>query len=358
MGTYMVLKSFKLCAKIISSFFARSTRCAQTLTGSKDEIIFAQSFKASAPGTLMLLGEHAVLNDKPAIVLAIDKRITVTLRSRLDQKMLIVSDLGKIALELHEIEKLSDQKPFHFVFAAIKYFKEELKTRNQGFELIIDSEFSPNCGLGSSAAVTVALIAVLLQLLSKNREKLFEISRKIIREVQGVGSGADVAASIYGGVIVYQQQPPYIIKKLDSVLPLVVMYSGSKTPTPVVIKKVEALQNKYPDVVNRLYDAIEHMVNRASVFLENQDWIGLGEVMNIQQGVMNALGVGTPVLNQLIDGLNSAPGIYGAKISGSGLGDCVIGLGAGCDKILEIEALGNGIQKIPLSVSLQGVRYG
>ena len=37
--------------------------------------------------------------------------------------------------------------------------KKALKIRNQGFELIIDSEFSPNCGLGSSAAVTVALVA-------------------------------------------------------------------------------------------------------------------------------------------------------------------------------------------------------
>ncbi len=317
-----------------------------------------ESFSASAPGTLMLLGEHAVLNNKPAIVLAIDKRITVTLHVRSDQKILIASDLGKIALELHEVENFSNQKPFQFICAVIQYFKEELKIRNQGFELIIDSEFSSNCGLGSSAAVTVALVAVLLQLLSKSTETLFEISRKIIRKVQGVGSGADVAASVYGGVIVYQQQSPCVIKKLDCVLPLVVIYSGSKTPTPVVIKKVEALRNKYPEVINTVYDAIEHAVNRASVFIENQDWAGLGEVMNIQQGVMNALGVGTPVLNQLIDRLNSTPGIYGAKISGSGLGDCVIGLGVGCDKLSEIEALGNGIKKIPLSVSLQGVHYG
>jgi len=327
-----------------------------------------KSFSASAPGTLMLLGEHAVLNNKPAIVLAIDKRITVTLHVSHASisnapKILITSNLGRIECNLNEIKNLSNQKPFQFVFVAIKFFKKELKIRNQGFELIIDSEFSPNCGLGSSAAVTVALVAVLLQFLSKSTEMLFEISREIIREVQGVGSGADVAASVYGGVIVYQQQSPYIIKKLDCVLPLVVIYSGSKTPTPVVIKKVEMLQNKYPDVINTLYDAMEHAVNRASVFIENKDWAGLGEVMNIQQGVMNALGVGTPVLNQLIDSLTSTPGIYGAKISGSGLGDCVIAIGSneyvGADRgNRPFEQQENGIQKIPLSVSLQGVHYG
>jgi len=315
-----------------------------------------KSFSASAPGTLMLLGEHAVLNNKPAIVLAIDKRITVTLHSRVDQKILISSHLGQIEFELNEIENFSNQNPFQFVCAAIQYFKEELKIRNQGFELIIDSEFSPNYGLGSSAAVTVATVAVLLQLLSKSTETLFEISRKIIRAVQGVGSGADVAASVYGGVIVYQQQPPYMIKKLDSALPLVVIYSGSKTPTPVVVKKVAALQNKYSEVINTLYDAIEHAVNQASVFIENQDWAGLGEVMNIQQGIMNALGVGTPVLNQLIDRLNSTPGIYGAKISGSGLGDCVIAIGA--NEHVGADRSNRPIKKIPLSVSLQGVCYG
>ena len=55
--------------------------------------------------------------------------------------------------------------------------------------------------------------------------------------------------------------------------------------------------------------------------------------------------------------LNSDPGIYGAKISGSGLGDCVIGIGMGCDKLSEIEQKGNGIKKMPVSVSLQGIHY-
>jgi mevalonate kinase len=284
---------------------------------------------------------------------------------------LISSHLGKIAFDLNEVEdeKLSAQKPFQFVLAAIQYFQAELKVINQGFELIIDSEFSHDCGLGSSAAVTVITVSVLLQWLcffaekTKSREALtaealFEVSRKIIRKVQGVGSGADVAASVYGGIIVYQQQSPCVIKKIDSALPMVVMYSGSKIPTPVVIKKVEALQNKYPDLINTLYDAIEHAVNRAVICIESKNWSELGAVMNIQQGIMNALGIGTSLLNQLVDTLNSDPDIYGAKISGSGLGDCVIGIGFGRDKILELEQKGFGIRNIPLAVSLQGVHYG
>lgn len=310
-----------------------------------------KSYSASAPGTLMLLGEHAVLQDKPAVVLAIDKRIMATLHVRSDKKILITSSLGKLEFELKEIEKLQIEKPLQFVISVIKFFEKELKIKNFGFELSIDSGFSHDCGLGSSAAVTVATVAVLYQFVSNCTDpiSIFETARKIIREVQGVGSGADIAASVYGGIIVYQQQSPCILKKIDSELPLVVIYSGSKTPTPEVIKKVEVLRNKHPEMINPLYDAMEQGVNRASVFIENKDWLQLGEVMNIQQGIMNALGVGTPILNQLIDMLNSQPDIYGAKISGSGLGDCVIGIGVGCDHVPE---------KIPLAVSLQGVCYG
>lgn len=319
-----------------------------------------KSFSASAPGTLMLLGEHAVLNNRPAIVLAIDKRITVILYTRLDQKIVISSQLGNCEFNLNEIDKVSDQPFFQFVLAVIQHFKEVLKKNNQGFDLVIHSEFSHDCGLGSSAAVTVATVAVLLRLCSQNAEMLFEIARKIIRDVQGVGSGADVAASVHGGVIVYQQQSPSIIKKIDHVLPLVVIYSGSKTPTPVVIKKVAALQNKYSDLINTLYDAIEQAVHHAAVFIENKDWARLGDVMNIQQGIMNALGVGTPVLNQLIDNLNTMSSIYGAKISGSGLGDCVIGIGTDTesDSFLKMTQENSSIKKMPLSVSQKGVCYG
>ncbi len=313
-----------------------------------------KSYSASAPGTLMLLGEHAVLHDKPAIVLAVDKRITVTLYPRLDQKVLIKSNLGKLAFDFDQIDTLDNSKTFQFVLAVIKCFKEGLKVKKEypGFELNIDSEFSHECGLGSSAAVTVATVAVLSHYIdaeSLEPLSLLEKARSIIRSVQGVGSGADIAASVYGGVIVYQQNTPSIIKKIDFDLPIVVIYSGSKTPTPIVIKKVEDLREKYPDVIQSLYNAMAQIVTQALGFIENKNWQQLGEVMNIQQGIMNALGVGTPLLNQLIDNLNSEPEIYGSKISGSGLGDCVVAIGTGCDHFP---------QKIPLTVSLQGVSYG
>jgi len=305
-------------------------------------------FRASAPGTLMLLGEHAVLQNKQALVVSIDKRITILLKPRSDRQIIIHSALGEFITSL---DTLQVKKPFQFVLATILRFRDQLK---HGFELKIDSEFTENLGLGSSAAITVATLAVMSQYTRNGEEvdklKLFEGAKSIIQEVQGVGSGADVAASVYGGIIYYQQFPPYILKQLSCLIPLVVIYSGSKTPTVDVIQQVEVARSKRPQLFEQLYGSIGSCVREAIAAIEKKDWEELGSLMKIQQGLMNAIGVSTPLLNQLTDLLNETPGIFGSKISGSGLGDCVIGVGASNHSSIHPE-------EISVRVSLQGVQH-
>ncbi len=306
------------------------------------------SYKAKAPGSMMFFGEHAVLHHKQAIVFAIDRYVTVTLNVRTDQQLVIHSALGHYEKTLSEIKI---DKPFQFVLAACLYFKNKLQ---QGFELTITSEFSDELGLGSSAAVTVATVAVLSQWLGLSND-IFLISKSIIQSVQGVGSGADVAASVYGGILVYQMDPPYVVKQFIVDLPLVTIYSGSKTPTPEVIQKVESVRQKYPEIFQALFETIEECTQAAIPFIETEAWESLGELMNIQQGLMNALGVGTPILNDLVDQLLNNPKIYGAKISGSGLGDCIIGLGQRTNSTVFKNP---GVKEIAVGVSRQGIVNG
>lgn len=314
------------------------------------------SYKAKAPGTLMLCGEHAVLQDKRAIVFAVDKWIYITLIPRLDNHVVIHSALGTIVFDL---QTMTVQKPFEFVLTAILHFKAYLKS---GFELTVTSEFSADVGLGSSAAVTVAMVMALSQLIhDTNTDPLyiFKTAQAIIRSVQGIGSGADAAASVYGGGIVYQQKPPYILKQLPYVLPLVVVYSGSKTPTPEAVQQVQRLQSQFPAVFQALYNTIDGAVFETAVQIEKENWQKVGMLLNIQQGFMQALGVTTPKLNSIINDLNAMSSIYGAKISGSGLGDCVIGIGnknISNQRFIVPDMPGSqeSIYEIPLSVSLMG----
>lgn len=272
----------------------------------------------------MLFGEHAVLQQKKAIVLAINQRIQVTLVPRSDQQVLISSTLGRFEKSL---DKIAIEKPFQFILAAIINVRPLLTT---GFELKVESQFASDLGLGSSAAITVATVAVLAQYL-RDEIKLDDIfikARNIVEAVQGIASGADVAASVYGGIIVYQMQTPFILKRFASDMPIVAVYSGVKTPTVQVIQTVQTRCAIYPEVYEKLFEAIDCVVNAAIPCLEEKNWQQLGLLLQMQQGIMNALGVGTKQLDELVYLLNATPGIYGAKISGSGLGDCVIGIGS------------------------------
>jgi mevalonate kinase len=287
-------------------------------------LVAQRLYKASIPGSLMLLGEHAVLCGSHAVVCAINRYITGTLIPRSDQIININSSLfGECQQEINNINIVP---PFQYILMAIETYSKRLKC---GFDLLIESEISPQVGLGSSAAATVATLSVLKQLLCSqqpNSKSLFNDAKLIIQKVQGTGSGADVAASTFGGVIAYRMEP-LIIKQLVNTPPLVVIYSGNKVLTKDVVQQVTSFQDKHKNLFHHLYDSIDECVQNAIEAINNGDWSRLGELMNIHQGIQDSMGVNNKILSELIFTLRQHPDVHGAKISGAGLGDCVIGLG-------------------------------
>lgn len=315
-------------------------------------------FSASAPATVMLFGEHAVLKDKRAIVCAVDKRISITLIPRADRLITIESALGNSRISL---DSFLIEKPFQFVLAAIEILKTDVSL---GFDLSIESEFGDKEGLGSSAAVTVATITVLKQYITSTKQKtftlnereIFELAKSVVLKVQGIASGADVAASVYGGLICYQQQH---IENLNHFPPLTLVYSGDKVKTIDVIKQVSKKETQYPLLFHKLYETIESTTLEAISAIQEKNWFKLGEIMNCAQGLMVSLSLSTPLLNQLIDKLKNDKNIHGAKISGSGLGDCIVGIGycdanLFCDNEKEYQL---GVRQIPIKIASQGVFY-
>lgn len=276
----------------------------------------------SAPGSLMLLGEHAVLHGHRSMVCAINRRITVQLFPATGKSVHIVSALGEYDAPLNE---LVDHPSFRFVLQAIR---QHLGRLPSGFELRIDSEFSADIGFGSSAAVTVATHAALMRWVNGEpppREVLFSRSLETVHAVQGRGSGADLAASVFGGCVGYSTQPDF--QPLDIAVPLTAVYCGYKTPTPEVIGKVEQLRATNPEKYVRLYSEINDGVDQAVCALQKLDFPALGTILNRNHQLMDQMGVNTPELQEIVSALQADPNIFGAKISGSGLGDCAVGIG-------------------------------
>jgi mevalonate kinase len=220
---------------------------------------------------------------------------------------------------------LVDHPSFSFVLQAIRQQIEHIPS---GFELKIDSEFSADIGFGSSAAVTVATQAALMHWIMSEPPKLetlFYQSLKTVQTVQGRGSGADLAASVFGGVVGYSTVKEF--QPLQISVPLTAVYCGYKTPTPEVILKVEQLRAENPDKYERIYSEIDSSVEMAVAHIQNHDFPAFGNILNRNHLLMDEMGVNTPELQEIVAALQAEPEIFGAKISGSGLGDCAVGIG-------------------------------
>jgi mevalonate kinase len=277
----------------------------------------------SAPGSLMLMGEHAVLHGRRALVAAIAQRMHVGLRPRADRQVRIRSVLGALDTTL---DALKIQPPFTFVLATLLRQHRRLTC---GLDITIKADFSHQIGFGSSAAVTVALLRALDELFAlglRTPAKFLAAARAIIHGVQGCGSGADAAASLCGGIVLYRADPQQV-RVLPVTPALTAIYSGYKTPTPEVIAIVDRQRRRNPQLFVRLFDLMDDCVTRAVPLLSKKDWAGFGALLNFHHGLQAALGVNTPELEQICQRLRASPGIHGAKISGSGLGDCAVGLG-------------------------------
>lgn len=306
--------------------------------------------KASAPGSLMLLGEYAVLYGKQALVCAVNKRITVTMTPRTDDRIEIHSNLhGHYTTRLSE---LKIEPPFKFVLGALKQYQGRLR---YGCSIDIQSDFSDKIGFGSSAAVTIATLAAIITWFNIKISPLDLIrqGRNVVRQTQGIGSGADIAASVYGGIVGYQAQP-ISAEKFSITHPLIALYAGFKTPTVEAIKRVQNYFSAHPNLLRNLNNSIGQCAIEGMQFMRKADWSKFGEIMSIQQGMMESLGVSTPLLREMVEDLRKQSGIVGAKISGAGLGDCVIGLGQ-LPENYAFSSEGADVQRIPVEMSLQGV---
>ena len=303
-----------------------------------------RKIRAKIPGSIMLMGEHSVLFGERALACAVDKYIVVELTPLSEPEVIIDSALAHYRSNLAQ---LTANPNLTFVLAAIELFTSQLPS---GFRLTIESEFSHKVGLGSSAAVTAGVVAVLSAYaeLKVDNKSLFEKALTVVHKVQdGRGSGTDLVASIYGSIVAYSVNP-CSIKKLPACPEISLFYAGYKTKTPDVLRRVEQLSSANPEIYQQIYHLMGQVTLKAEKAVVELDWQNFGCLMNHYQGLMDALGVSDRVISDMVYRLRSSADIQGAKISGSGLGDCVLALGQVTDLTMPYE-------QIEVAVSEQGV---
>lgn len=267
----------------------------------------------SAPGKIFLFGEHSVVYKKTAIACAINRRACATLTP---SRFACIKVYGKC-------------KPLHpeknpYISAAIEAMNRIADL--PGFCIEINSELPVGSGLGSSAAVTIATIKA-LDVLADTKLTLAEIAEMghgVETKIQGKASPTDTFVSTFGGLV----KIPDRINMNFFDATIVVGNTGRFALTRNIVSNVAALKNRNPDIVEKMLDAM----NEISLIGENEinakNYKKIGELMNINHGLLSALGVSTDTLEKLVWAARNN-GALGAKITGSGGGGCMIAL---CEK--------------------------
>lgn len=316
---------------------------------------------ASAPGKLMLFGEHAVIHQHPCLVTAVDQRTYVSIE-KMDSPVIFVetpklNEQGKsFSLPVNE---LFSTQPIHpltkFIVASIRnvYSKYNL---DQGLNIKTSGPIN-SFGLGSSSAVTVACIYALAKLLeiNLNQQQIFDLAYGTVLDVQAVGSGFDVASATYGGTLFYSLTQGVEILHLED-LPIVIAYSGTKVSTTNLVQDVEQLRIEFPEILDLIFKSIGEIVTDARFAFLKNNWQTAGTLANINQGLLESLGVSTSNLQKPIMAARRA-GSFGAKLSGAGGGDCMFAIVSEKTKSRVVAAIKKtGAQVLHLKTNAEGVR--
>ncbi|MBG0771101.1 MAG: mevalonate kinase [Anaerolineaceae bacterium] len=279
-----------------------------------------------APGKIILFGEHAVVYGQPAIAIPV---LDVTATARVTP--ILSGGSGKIHIQAHDIQldtMLADLPEDHPLAAAIHATLEEITPyHTPSFTIQLDSNIPIAAGLGSGAAVTVAIIRALSAFLGEPlpNPRISELAYEIEKIHHGTPSGIDNTVVTYQKPVYFQRGEP--LQTLTPTQPTywVIADTGEKTPTRDMVAGVRKLYESGPDTYEAIFTEIGQISRDARQALTQGDIDLLGALMNRNQLLLQDLQVSSPRLEKLIIAAREA-GAVGAKLSGGGGGGNIIAL--------------------------------
>jgi mevalonate kinase len=224
--------------------------------------------------------------------------------------------------------------------ASVRYVSAVLQEFDASdLRIKIESDIPPASGLGSSAAIVVATLAALSHHLGLGLsiDEIALQSHRIEKTVQqGLGSPTDTALATYGGYLLVSDG----VKRISlPEMEMAVGYTKRPHDTRAEVEKVQSLCRRYPEVIGPIFQAIGNITSRAVPLIKEQRLEELGRIMNINHGLLEALGVGTRELSDLVYAARGAGGALGAKITGAGGGGCMIALSSPGNRIALVTAI-------------------
>ena len=276
---------------------------------------------ASAPGKVILFGEHFVVYGVKAILCSINKRVTVTAEKTNERKISINSKIGKLELEpdksISEIN--SPLKPFYYLA------NKSIENKDSGIRIQIDSEIPLGAGLGSSSACCVAGAAAIFKLFGNiSKEEILELAIEAERTIFENTSGADCTVCTYGGIMEYDKNKGFKKIEYEPNFQLVIINSNIEHSTQLMVSKVKEFENKNKEEFSKLSNLESKLVEDVLKLVKENKIQEIGQKMNQNQEYLENIGISNKELTKMIRiGQESS---FGAKITGSGGGGCIFAL--------------------------------
>ena len=275
---------------------------------------------ASAPGKIILFGEHFVVHGTKAILAAIDKRVTVTTTFTDNKTIKVNSELGTLEIPISSSyeEAKSEFRPF--IFLANKMIDSNQNV--SGLEVTIDSDIPVGVGLGSSSACCVAAAASICGLFKElSSEEILKMSIEAEKTIFPDTSGADCTVCTYGGMIEYPS-----IEKIGNTFDLNLLIANSMIlhNTKNSVEKVNKFKENDEDRFSQLCDLETKLIDEVITAMKNNDATTFGLKMSENQKYLEEIQVSNDALHGMISTLNEIS--LGSKITGAGDGGCVIAL--------------------------------
>lgn len=277
---------------------------------------------ATAPGKIILFGEHAVVYGRPALaapVFGVQATATVEKAPPGSGLLIYASDLG-LRLSLADAAT-------HGPALAARLALEHLKVPEPDVRITLHSTIPIAGGMGSGAAVSAALIRALCDYFGRpiEDEALSALVYEVEKFYHGTPSGIDNTVICYGKPVYYIKGYEPRLLQVGQSFDLLIGDTGIATPTRVTVGAVREAWQRDPQAYERLFDAIGTLASQARMAIEGGNVEQLGPLMTRNHALLRELGVSSPELERLVRAALEA-GAAGAKLSGGGGGGNMIAL--------------------------------
>ncbi|HET89375.1 MAG TPA: mevalonate kinase [Chloroflexi bacterium] len=278
---------------------------------------------SSAPGKVILFGEHAVVYGRPAIaapVTQVQASAAVTPAAPGSGLLIAAPDLGRQVT-------LSTAPPDDPLAAATRLTLAHLSAPEPDGILTIHSTIPIASGLGSGAAVSTALVRALGSLLGRKlpADSVSEIVFEVEKIHHGTPSGIDNTVIAFEQPIYFVRERPVQRLRVAAPFTLVIADTGIRSPTKKIVAHVRRAWKREPAHYDALFDQIGDVTDEARRAIEAGQTSALGPLMDENHELLIEMGVSSPILDELVEAARFA-GALGAKLSGAGQGGAVIAL--------------------------------